>query len=87
MMKQNNNRAKPQEHQNILYCLPNTLGTITLQVYGLSLCALRTLSGCMMFWQKDLRYIYFVQYINVGVERNLQRSIFIPHKRDMIGGK
>ena len=26
MMKQNNNRAKPQEHQNILYCLPNTLG-------------------------------------------------------------
>ena len=28
-----------------------------------------------------------IQYINVGVERNLQRSIFIPHKRDMIGGK
>ena len=28
-----------------------------------------------------------MQYINVGVERNLQRSIFIPHKRDMIGGK
>ena len=27
-----------------------------------------------------------MQYINVGVERNLQRSIFIPHKRDMIGG-
>ena len=28
--------------------------------------------------------MYFVQYMNVGVERNLQRSIFIPHKRDMI---
>ena len=27
-----------------------------------------------------------MQYINVGVEWNLQRSIFIPHKRDMISG-
>ena len=37
------------------------------------------------FLIKLLRYIYFVQYINVGVERNLQRSIFIPHEKDMIG--
>ena len=28
-----------------------------------------------------------MQYISVGAERNLQRSIFIPHKRDMIGRK
>ena len=37
------------------------------------------------FLIKLLRYIYFGQYINVGVERNLQRSIFIPHENDMIG--
>ena len=41
----------------------------------------------LKFLIKLLRYIYFVQYINVGVEWNLQRSIFIPHKREMIGGK
>nr|POE68741.1 hypothetical protein CFP56_17620 [Quercus suber] len=34
-----------------------------------------------------LQYLCLILYINVGVEQNLQRSIFIPHERDMTGKK